>query len=413
MSRKIFDDIGFNLFSIKFLSMSERLVKCNYRFSAIKDLMETREFFDEINRQIDKNDSFKIALQDEDLLWLIQKLQEQAGNGGKENAIIAENKRLQEKLVYTEDLLTQQAAEYKIAKERHEKAVRSEIEELKKKISKQSDFLAKKNEEITKYKNKIEEQQEVVIAKNKEIEELKAKLQSIIAPQTPESQIDPDEVKPLKPDNENLFLIRTTCSPLSEEKVTEFMKAVQNTSGVDRVFVKFPDSKYEKIWLRFKMDLTKRIKDISKDDDMETIATDILKPVDVHIINKMLIALYRGQCSKQENRNSMEYELLKELNAYLSACGFYAKEFRPGEQLTDDELLLVDPIYVDGKTEIQTNSEFSPMKLNLSDISDGNGKMFRSGTILEIILYPYFLDYIDEDGEVQHAQTEGKLVIAK
>lgn len=393
--------------------MSERLVKCNYRFSAIKDLVETREFFDEINRQIDKNDSFKIALQDEDLLWLIQKLQEKAINSGKEEEIIAEKKRLQEKLAYVEKLLTQQAAEYKTAIERHDKAVRLEIEGLKKKISNQSDFLAKKNEEITKYKNKIEEQQEEVIAKNKEIEELKAKLQSIIAPQTPEPQILPSEVKPLKPENENLFLIRTTCSPLSVENVTEFIQAVQNTSEVDRVFEKFPDSKYEKIWLRFKMDISKRIKDISEDDDMETIATDILKPVDVHIINKMLIALYRGKCSKQENRNSMEYELLKELNAYLSACGFYAKEFRPGEQLTDDELLLVEPIYVDGKTEIQTNSAFSPMKLNFSDTSDGNGKMLRSGTILEIILYPYFLDFIDEDGEVQHAQTEGKLVIAK
>ena len=393
--------------------MSERLVKCNYRFSAIKDLVETREFFDEINRQIDKGESFKIALQDEDLQWLIQRLQEQTYNGGKDEAAIAENKKLQEKLVCTEELLRQQAAEAKNAKERHEKAVRSEIEELKKKISKQSDFLAKKNEEIIKYKNIIEEQQEVVIAKNKEIEELKAKLQSIITPQTPGSKILPSEVKPLKPDNENLFLIRTTCSPLSVENVTEFIQAVQNTSGVDRVFEEFSDSKYEKIWLRFKMDLTKRIKDISEDDDMETIATDILKPVDAHIINKMLIALYRSQCSKQENSNLMEYELLKELNAYLSACGFYAKEFRPGEQLTDDELLLVDPIYVDGKTEIQTNSAFSPMKLNFSDTSDGNGKMLRSGTILEIILYPYFLDFIDEDGEVQHAQTEGKLVIAK
>lgn len=145
-----------------------------------------------------------------------------------------------------------------------------------------------------------------------------------------------------------------------------------------------PDNPYKKMYERYKKKLKKCLGK-AEEDELEDIMDCVVSVVHGELLKKIMVAIYRGKSGK-----SMEFEdkLLKAVNAYLESVGFYTRDnLNVGDLLKDED--------------------FEDMEF----IKDERATGKKHGEITEIELYPYYINYLDEDGKKRTAHTQGMMIV--
>lgn len=162
-----------------------------------------------------------------------------------------------------------------------------------------------------------------------------------------------------------------------------------SSSGLER------DSKTAFLLLidEYHKQLERKVRDIkwnklNEEDLSDKISETVFKVMEKNIFNNLMIALYRGICFVKSEAN---LSVINCINNYLSRCGIYTKMVRRGEIVNRDN-----------QGYLTINPQFE-----LTNDADKNN------IISEVEKLPYFMDFYDEDGELDTYQSNGKVVIFK
>ena len=200
----------------------------------------------------------------------------------------------------------------------------------------------------------------------------------------PEKQYDIKKFDIVKTDN--LFLSGNT----SKIKI-ELQKAL-NTDNIIQFLRQSPlenKQTYLSIFERYKKHVQKFIDkvDIDEDDEdiWENITEDFFKIVQNDILSNFMIGIYRGI----KNEKDIYEQFLNEVNKYLASCCIYTRYIHPNMKYTKDDL-----------------NDMVPLKKETSDIE-------KDDYIDEVERLPYYIDYLNEDGEKEYFCYDGRFVILK
>lgn len=163
-------------------------------------------------------------------------------------------------------------------------------------------------------------------------------------------------------------------------------KMLSDTRSLDRFFENIEDgNSYKKMFERFKKNLRKEIDKCEEDDELEDVMNSFVSVIDRDFLRKMMVALYRG---RKAGNGGFEGKLLETVNSYLEEAGFYCR----------------DGILAGNKVQ---NEDFEDMEIIKGDIGAE-----RHGEITEIEIYPYYVNYIDEEGTERTVHTQGRMIVA-
>ena len=148
---------------------------------------------------------------------------------------------------------------------------------------------------------------------------------------------------------------------------------------------------YLKLFEKYKRDIQKFIDKVVIDEDDEEIWGNITEKffeiVQKDILSNFMISIYRGL--KNESDRSMYEQFLSELNKYLTFCCIYTRYIHPDVKYTKDNIVDME------SSQKETND------LEKNDYID------------EVEQLPYYIDYLNEDGEKEHFCYDGRFVILK
>lgn len=146
---------------------------------------------------------------------------------------------------------------------------------------------------------------------------------------------------------------------------------------------------YLNIFERYKKHIQKFIDnaDIDEDDEdiWENITEDFFKIVQNDILSNFMIGIYRGI----KNEKAVYEQFLNEVNKYLTSCCIYTRYIHPDVKYTKDDL-----------------NDMVPLKKETNDLE-------KDDYIDEVERLPYYIDYLNEDGEKEYFCYDGKFVILK
>lgn len=173
---------------------------------------------------------------------------------------------------------------------------------------------------------------------------------------------------------------------INAENRNDMLAKLGNTIILEKFFENIPAStSYKKMYERYKKNLKKCLEKSDEDDEIEEILSSVVNIVQGDLLKKIMVAIYRGK--KSEN-SDLESRLLKAVNSYLESIGFYTRED-----------ICVGNIIKD--------KDFEDMEFIKDEQTAGR----RHGEITEIELYPYYINYIDEDGEKRNMHTQGMMIV--
>ena len=195
---------------------------------------------------------------------------------------------------------------------------------------------------------------------------------------------------PAKPEtcvNENPFFLET--KNVSVQDIEQFLNSIGNTEAIDRLFeeeeeITEKDKIYKKIFEKYKKKINRYMDKFDEEEEIEEHISAVLSILHSELLKKVMVAIYRG--SKNGN-TKFELKFLKTVNQYLSNIGFYTR----------------NNIFVG---DILKEEDYDDMEFIVDNITEGRHK-----EITEIELYPYYLNYKDEDGEVRKVHTQGMMII--
>lgn len=165
------------------------------------------------------------------------------------------------------------------------------------------------------------------------------------------------------------------------------MARLGNTMIMEKFFEDVPQNNpYKKMYERYKKKLRKCIEEMDDDDELEDCLSVVVSVVQGDLLKKMMIAIYRG---KKRGSSVFEDKLLPAVNAYLEFVGFYIRDnIHIGDVLKDED--------------------FEDMEFIKDERSTGR----KHGEITEIELYPYYINYFDEDGKKRKIHTQGMMIVS-
>lgn len=200
----------------------------------------------------------------------------------------------------------------------------------------------------------------------------------------PEKQYDIKNFDIVKTDN--LFL----SGEISKIKI-ELQKALNMDNITEFLQQSSLENKqaYLDIFGRYKKNIQKFIDKLSVDEDDEEIweilTEKFFKIVKNDILSNVMIGIYRGI-----KNNKKDYELfLREVNKYLNSCCIYTRYVHPDMKYTKNDL-----------------DDMVPLKKETCDLK-------RDGYIDEVERLPYYIDYLNEDGDKESFCCDGKFVVLK
>lgn len=148
---------------------------------------------------------------------------------------------------------------------------------------------------------------------------------------------------------------------------------------------------YLKFFEKYKRDVQKFIDKVVVDEDDEEIWENITEKffeiVQKDILSNFMISIYRGLKSESDRR--MYEQFLSELNKYLAFCCIYTQYIHPDVKYTKDDI--------------------NDMESSQKETND----LGKDGYIDEVEQLPYYIDYLNEDGEKEHFCYDGRFVIWK
>lgn len=146
---------------------------------------------------------------------------------------------------------------------------------------------------------------------------------------------------------------------------------------------------YLSIFERYKKHVQKFIDNVDINEDDEDIWEDItekfFKIVQNDILSNFMIGIYRGI----KNEKAVYEQFLNEVNKYLTSCCIYTRYIHPDVKYTKDDL-----------------NDMVPLKKETNDLE-------KDDYIDEVERLPYYIDYLNEDGEKEYFCYDGKFVILK
>ena len=160
-----------------------------------------------------------------------------------------------------------------------------------------------------------------------------------------------------------------------------------NTVVLDRFFENVPDyDPYKKMYNRYQKDIRSTARQFTPKSRLEDVLQAFVHVVQEDLIEKMIESMYRRM---KAGKAEFEESLLAALNQYLEAIGFYCRdELKVGEIFKEEDL--------DDMECIQDNH----------GTSGG-----ETGEILEITMYPYYINYIDKNGKRKKMNTKGLMTV--
>lgn len=166
---------------------------------------------------------------------------------------------------------------------------------------------------------------------------------------------------------------------LNMDNITEFLQqsSLENKQA------------YLDIFGRYKKNIQKFIDKLSVDEDdeelWEILTEKFFKIVKNDILSNVMIGIYRGI-----KNNKKDYELfLREVNKYLNSCGIYTRYVHPDTKYTKNDL-----------------DDMVPLKKETSDLN-------KNDYIDEVERLPYYIDYLNEDGDKEFFFYDGRFVVLK
>ncbi len=160
-----------------------------------------------------------------------------------------------------------------------------------------------------------------------------------------------------------------------------------NTSVLDRFFEKVPDhDSYKKMYDSYQRNIRITARKFSAGADLEEVLEAFLAVVQEDLVNKMMEAVSR---KIKAGNADFEEKLLGVLNRYLESAGFYSRdEIKPGQMFQKES--------------------FKDMECVRADNADGR----EQGEIVEVEIYPYYINYIDKSGKRKRMHTQGVMAVA-
>ena len=187
--------------------------------------------------------------------------------------------------------------------------------------------------------------------------------------------------------NDNLFQLEVSKEYITAENIETFLENICNTEKIDALFTKVEeDNSYKKMFARYKKNIGKCVDRFDEDDEIEDSLGNILNSVQSELLKKIVIAIYLGS---RKGNSTFEKELLACINEYLSMNGFY----------TRNNIVIGDAM---------KEEDYDDMEFVKGEPVEGKS----TGTIVEIQLHPYYLNYIDEDGNKQKIHTQGMMIVS-
>ncbi len=186
-----------------------------------------------------------------------------------------------------------------------------------------------------------------------------------------------DFVFPILKENINLVCIDENSD---DKAINEYLKKVADISEIESflnkgILEKSYQDIYLKIFAKYKKDLANEIRkadidDLDDDEKSETIISIIGNAVKNSITGKVIPVI----CDRIANNYSEYIEFLEIVNKYLSSIGFYNKEIKVGDLITNGD---------------------NSINMETSYIKTSNRR--EHGKIFEIKAQPYMINYFDED----------------
>lgn len=202
-----------------------------------------------------------------------------------------------------------------------------------------------------------------------------------------QARIQELQKKTVKPDVSNPYRITANREKylICADDREHALAGLGNTMILDQFFENISsDNSYKKMYERYKKKLRKCLEQ-AEEDELEDVLNAVASVIQSDLLKKIMVAIYRGK--KGEN-SEFEDKLLKVVNHYLESIGFYTR----------------DNICVGG---ILKNEDYEDMEFIKDERTTGK----KHGEITEIELYPYYINYVDEDGQKRNVHTQGMMIV--
>lgn len=160
-----------------------------------------------------------------------------------------------------------------------------------------------------------------------------------------------------------------------------------NTAVLDSFFDTVPDNDpYKKMYDRYQRNIRSTAKQFARGADLEEVLQAFLAVVQEDLVNKIVEAVYRRM---KAGKAGFEEQLLEAVNKYLETAGFYSR----------DDIKAGD---------IWKEGSFKDMECVKAEKTDGK----QQGEIVEVEIYPYYINYIDKAGKRKRMHTQGVMAVA-
>lgn len=255
-------------------------------------------------------------------------------------------------------------------------ALRQAVEQLQRAngtLLAENDSLRKENVSL---REKIQEKSK---AFQTQIERLQAQIAAL--KRTPVAPVQPKTVVPVRSNNPYALPRKEYCFDSAEAAARRFSR----TKPLDDFFAGVDtNNSYYKIYQSYLKKLAKLL-EVAAEGELEDLLGRILTLIYDTLLKKLMVPIYRGRKSGEAE---FENGLLPALNKYLSSAGFYTRtDMRVGSLMAEKDYEDMDMIY------------------------DSQNQGLPKGTITEIELYPYYIDYMDENGKKRQLHTSGRMMV--
>lgn len=160
-----------------------------------------------------------------------------------------------------------------------------------------------------------------------------------------------------------------------------------NTSVLDRFFEKVPDhDPYKKMYDHYQRNIRITARQFAAGAELEDALRAFLGVMQKDLIDKMLEAVSRRL---RAGSAGFEEKLLEAVNRYLESAGFYSRDDIQAGNIFKEE-------------------NYRDMECVRAEKADGA----QPGEIVEVELYPYYINYIDKSGKRKRMHTQGVMAVA-
>ena len=261
------------------------------------------------------------------------------------------------------------------------------IEKLNEQFAKVYIDSTDKDNKIIELNERLQKQEAELKARETKIAELEQRLSKLEAGSNDGGDVEPKIFKFLLPSSDEVFISGT------HQQIITKIKSAMNIDEIKN-FLHNSGHPQKNIFLRnFEKHVSYLQKMLNKlnlkNYDDATISEEVtekyFKVFQPTLLDNVAVSIYRGL----DKEPQFYGEFLNLFNAYLQRCGLYTRKVTP-------DIKAVDSDYEDMKPIPRVVQDFAQDKM-----------------ILEVQQLPYYINYLDDEGNVQNLFHDGKMIVAR